>query len=274
MNNSHQFSSSRIQEFQQKILQWYKENGRHDLNFRKTTNPYHIHISEIMLSQTQVSRVEKYFKEWIEEYSTFEDVAQATNMELLQQWQGLGYNSRVLNFKKACEQIIEEYNSQYPTSKDELMKLRGVGSYVASAICAFAYNQDIAVVDTNIRRILIHEGFANEDMSQKELEEVAQSLVLKGKGREWTNALMDYGALVLSAKKTNVQSLSKQGKFVGSSRYIRSFIVKECLKNSSCSIERIEEECQKYHLDCSKIIDKMVLEKTIYIDSGEIYIKN
>lgn len=265
---------SKIQQFQQKILNFYEKEGRHNLSFRKTKNPYYIHISEIMLSQTQVSRVEKYFTTWIETYPTLKDVVEAKNEELLQHWQGLGYNSRVLNFKEACTQILEEFNGEYPISKEELMKLKGVGSYVASAICAFAFNQDIGVVDTNIRRILIHEGFASENMSAKELEEIAQQLVPKGKGRDWNNALMDYGALKLTASKSGVKSLGGQSKFVGSSRYIRSFIVKECLHTSSCSIEKVKQECLKYHQNYDEIVEKMIVQNIIYIQGDEIRIKN
>lgn len=263
----------KIQEFQEKILNFYKEHGRHNLSFRQTTNPYHIHISEIMLSQTQVSRVEKYFTTWIEEFPTPKDVVDATNEELLKMWQGLGFNSRVLNFKKACRQLIEEYDNEYPTTKTELMKLKGVGSYVASAICAFAYNQDIGVVDTNIRRILIHEGFAQEDTPTNDLEDIAQKLVPKEKGRDWNNALMDYGALKITATKSNIKSIGKQGKFVGSSRYIRSFIVKECLKNSFCEINKVEEECSKYSLNSLEIIDKMIIQNIVQREDDILKIK-
>ncbi|MCH8519946.1 MAG: Fe-S cluster assembly protein HesB [Nanoarchaeota archaeon] len=267
-------SASTIKEFQDKIFRFYDELGRHNLSFRQTKNPYHIHISEIMLSQTQVSRVEKYFNTWIETFPTPQDVIKTSNEELLQLWQGLGYNSRVLNFKEACRQIIEEFKGEYPTSKEELMKLKGVGSYVASAICAFSYNQDIGVVDTNIRRILIYEGFANEHTPIKKLEEIAQQLVPKGRGREWNNALMDYGALKLTAQKSSVKSLGSQGKFIGSPRYIRSFIVKECLHNSQCSIQKVKEECLKYQLSYDDIIEKMIVQKIIYTQGDSIKIKN
>ncbi|MFT4244068.1 MAG: Fe-S cluster assembly protein HesB [Candidatus Woesearchaeota archaeon] len=269
-----EISSSKIQQFQQKILEFYEKEGRHNLSFRQTTNPYHIHISEIMLSQTQVNRVEKYFTTWIETYPTLKDVVNAKNEKLLQHWQGLGYNSRVLHFKEACTQILEKFNGEYPTSKDDLEKLKGVGSYVASAICAFAFNQDIGVVDTNIRRILIYEGFASESMSTKELEETAQQIVPKGKGRDWNNALMDYGALKLTALKSGVKSLGHQSKFVGSSRYIRSFIVKECLHASCCSIEKAKQECLKYYQNYDEIIEKMIVQNIVYIEGDEIRIKN
>ena len=258
--------------FQNKILNWYYENGRHHLSFRKSQNSYHVHISEIMLSQTQVDRVEKYFQKWIEKYPTPKDVVQASKSELLHMWQGLGYNSRVLNFQIACSQICEEFRGEYPKTKDELMTLKGVGPYVASAICAFAYNQDIGVVDTNIRRILIYEGFATEDMKTKELEEIAQNLVPKSKGREWTNALMDYGALELTAKKAGIKSVGKQRKFVGSTRFIRSFIVKECLTNGSILIEDVEKECKKYNLNVNEIVEKMIKEGVVVEEEGVLRI--
>lgn len=270
MKNEDIFSKKKVEEFQDEILNFYYESGRHHLNFRQDKNPYFVHISEIMLSQTQVDRVEKYFEKWIEKYPTIQDVANSTKTELLQMWQGLGYNSRVLNFKQACQQLIEEFNGKYPKDKKELMKLKGVGPYVASAICAFSFNQTIGVVDTNVRRILIYFNFANENMKTKELEEVAQKLVPKDLGKDWTNALMDYGALKLTAKKSGIKSISKQGKFIGSSRYIRSFIIKECLKNQTISISDIELECRKYNLNYEDIISKLEKEKIIQILSNKI----
>lgn len=272
MNKIDVFSEEYVKEFQDEILSFYYEHGRHHLNFRQDKNPYFVHISEIMLSQTQVDRVEKYFSKWIQNYPTLKDVAKSSKTDLLQMWQGLGYNSRVLNFQVACQQLLEEFGSKYPLDKKELMKLKGVGTYVASAICAFSDNQTIGVVDTNVRRILIHFNFATEDMKIKELEEIAQKLVPKGKGRDWTNALMDYGALKLTAKKSGIKSVGKQGKFVGSTRYIRSLIMKECLKNGFCNMDSIEIECEKYSLNSQEIVDKMIKEGIIFEEKNNIYL--
>ena len=261
-----EFDSERVCAFQREIMDFYEEFGRHDLLFRKTSDPFLVHISEVMLSQTQVGRVEEFFERWVERFSGVGDVVSASRVELLEFWQGLGYNSRVLNFQVACGQVVEEFSGVYPRSKGELMRLKGVGPYVASAICAFAFNLDVGVVDTNVRRILIHFGFADEGMKQRELEEVAFAVCLKGRARDWNNALMDYGALKLTARRSGVGSVSKQGRFVGSSRYVRSLIVKRCLAVSCCLFADVEGECLKYGLELRGIVEKLEREGVVEVD--------
>lgn len=269
MNN---FSSKYIKEFQDEILNFYYENGRHNLSIRESSNPYQIHVSEIMSSQTQIERVEKYFKKWIQRYPTPQDVAYESNSELLKLWQGLGYNSRVLNLKEACKQIVEEFDNHYPQNELELQKLKGVGPYVASAILSFAYNQEVGVVDTNIRRILIHFKFISETTKSKDIQKIAKELCPKGKSKEWNNALMDYGALKLTAKKSGIKPIGKQGKFLGSSRYIRSLIVKECLRNNFILVSKVENECKKFQLNSDMIIKKLQKESVIKIETNKIYL--
>jgi A/G-specific adenine glycosylase len=269
VSNKH---SADVKKFQQEVLDFYANNGRFDLPFRRTTNPYHIHISEIMLSQTQVARVVGYYHKFITRFPDAESVANASNIELLEYWQGLGYNSRVLNFKTACKQLLEDFSGTYPRTDKELQLLKGVGPYVASAILAFAFNINAGVVDTNIRRILIHYGFITPNTTIKEVQQIAKQLTPEGKAREWNNALMDFGALHLTAQKTGIKSLGKQGKFVGSTRYIRSFIIRTCLQNGSCNIAEVEKLCKKYQHNAQDIIDKLLAEQIIYCKSHILYI--
>ena len=267
---SKSFSKSYIKAFQDEILQFYYEYGRHHLSIRKTTNPYYIHVSEVMSSQTQIERVEDYFNSWISKFPTAKDVAYTNNTQLLELWQGLGYNSRALHLKEACRQICEEFNNEYPQEEYQLQQLKGVGPYVSCAILCFAFNINCGVVDTNIRRILIHFKFIDEKTSLKDIQIIAKQLCPKNKAREWNNALMDYGALYLTAKKSGIKSLGKQGKFIGSTRYIRSLIIKECLKNSSCPITTISKECEIYNLDVINIISKLEKENVIIIKDDKI----
>jgi A/G-specific adenine glycosylase len=215
-----------------------RATNRRDLPWRKTTDPYKIWISETMLCQTQVSRVITYFNNWMKLFPTVEILAQATNTEVLSARSGLGYNSRGLRVKQAAEKIVNIsviarneaiHNSQdidchvvvppsrndtpFPTTYEDLIALPGVGDYVANAILAFAYNEDVSVIDTNIRRILIHQFDLDEKTSLKDLKIVALEILPRGYAREWYNALMDYGALELTAKRSGIRPTTRQSKF-------------------------------------------------------------
>jgi A/G-specific adenine glycosylase len=276
----------KVEEIQEKILDFYNSNKR-DLPWRHTQNPYYIHLSEIMLQQTQVSRVIEYYNKFTSIYPTLESMAQAPKPELLSNWQGLGYNNRILRLQKTAQIIQKEYKREYPQIQKELEKLPGIGSYTSGAILSFAFNQESKVVDTNIRRILIHEFNLDEEIKQKELEEIAQIITPKGKAREWNNALMDYGALELSAKKTKIKSKGKQSKFIGSTRWVRSQILKQLLEQqetqdgykngdeievSGINIEEVREKYVDYDLD--SILEKMQKDDLIIIKENMIHIAN
>ncbi len=252
-----------ISAFQEEVFTFYHEHGRHELSFRQTQDPYHIHLSEIMLSQTQVSRVETYFCDWLEVFPSLADIAHASTTELLTHWQGLGYNSRVLHFQHACQIILTKHRGIYPKNEAQLLALKGVGPYVASAILAFAFNINVGVVDTNIRRILLYYGFIDEHTPTKKIQQIAQSLTPLGRAREWNNALMDFGALKLTAKSTGIASLSKQGKFAGSTREVRSFIVKSCVSQGYCTVAQVEQFCQINAHNSEAIIQKLIGENII-----------
>lgn len=259
----------KIIEFQKKILDWYQKHKR-DLPWRNTTNPYYIHISEIMLQQTQVSRVIGYFNDFIKKYPKIQDLARASKSEILKSWQGLGYNNRVIRLQESSKKILQNYHGKYPQDQKELQKLPGVGSYTSGAILSFAFNITSKVVDTNIRRILIHELQLDETISQKELEEIAYYVTPQGKAREWNNALMDYGALEFTAKKSNIKPKSKQSKFVGSTRWVRSQIIKQLLEQQEIDIKKLETRFHEYNI--KEILDKMQKDQLIQVENTNVYI--
>ena len=157
-----------------------RESHRRDLPRRHTTDPYRIWISESMLAQTQVSRVINYYKVWMRNYPNIQSLAQLSKKEILAAWSGLGYNNRALRLLEAAQDIVSYQRNtgkDFPDSYSTLIALPGVGDYTASAICAFAYNQDIAVVDTNIRRILIHHFNMSESASLAEYKAKALAIL-------------------------------------------------------------------------------------------------
>lgn len=182
---------------QKKLLKWYETFGRHDLPWRKTDNIYHIYLSEIMLQQTQVSRVEEeYYPQFLAKFPTLQSLAQAQLSEVLASWSGLGYYSRARNLH-ATAKIVSE---GFPRDLKELVKLPGIGRYTASAICSFGYQQNVPVVDTNIARV-IKRVFALLDPIEKEVWEKAELLLNPKAPREHNLALMDLGSMICVPKK-------------------------------------------------------------------------
>lgn len=223
-------SPEAVKSFHKKIFTFYKERGRHDLPWRKTTNRYHILVSEIMLQQTQVDRVIPKYNAWITRFTTPSALAAAPLKDILDLWSGLGYNSRAKRLQDAAKRVVEQFAGSVPQSSEQLLTLPGIGPYTSRSVLIFADNQDLATVDTNIRRIFIDEFKLEESISDKELFELAELVLPKGKSCDWHNALMDYGATFLTARKTGIKSKSTRSTFSGSRRQIRGEIIRQLLE--------------------------------------------
>jgi len=181
-----------------KLISWYNVNKR-DLPWRKTTDPYRIWISEIILQQTRVAQGYNYYVNFIQRFPTVAVLAQAEEDEVLKYWQGLGYYSRARNLHKAAKQIINSFNGVFPTNHSDILTLSGVGEYTAAAICSFAYNQPYAVVDGNVYRVLSRlfgiETPIDSAKGKKEFAELAQQLLNKKQPASHNQAIMEFGAL-------------------------------------------------------------------------------
>lgn len=218
-------STRRIASFQKKILIWWNMNRR-DLPWRHTRDPYKIMVSEVMLQQTQVSRVLAKYTEFIEVFPTVKSLAQARPAHVLRIWKGMGYNRRALYLQRAAKVIVGEYHGKFPVSERELVKLPGLGIYTARALLVFAYQQEVPLVDTNIRQIIIHFFFKDQPQKESAVEVVARQLVPIGKSWEWHQALMDYGALELQKVNGKRKTFIKNVKpFKESNRYYRGRII-------------------------------------------------
>ena len=209
----------KIISLQTTVMTRRKENKR-PLPRRETTDPYAVFISEYMLQQTQVSRVISKYHQFLAEVPDRQTLANLPKSDLLILRSGLGYNSRALRMQAAAQQIVTQYDSRIPTDRKTLQTLPGIGAYMSASLLAFVYNLDVPVIDINIKRVLITMLDLDYSMGQKQLETIAQEAIPTGQSRDWHNALMDYGALVLTASKTGIQS-PKQSKFKGSRRRVR-----------------------------------------------------
>lgn len=226
---------------QKNILSWYAKHGR-KLPRRVTQDPYAIHISEVMLQQTQAERVIPYYAQWMKDFPDYTTLAKASKSELLRHRSWLGFNSRALRLQQCAQEIVKTYRTKLPRDRVALQKLPGIGPYTSAAIVAFARNLPVPVIDTNIRRVLIFLFKLSETITAKELEDFASKIIPSGHSRDWHNALMDQWALVLTARKTKIKPLSKQSKFEGSDRQVRGWIVKKIVKQKTLNIKEIQEE--------------------------------
>jgi A/G-specific adenine glycosylase len=186
------------------LLSWFAANAR-DLPWRRTRDPYAILVSEVMLQQTQVDRVIPYYERWLEQFPDVTAMAYAATADVITAWAGLGYNRRAVNLQRTARFVVEECVGVFPSDVEQLLALPGVGPYTAGAIAAFAFERDTAFIDTNMRRVLHRVAFGPDVPDQlrhdREVIPVARQLVPPGRGWEWNQALIEFGALQCTARK-------------------------------------------------------------------------
>ena len=233
----------RIRAFQRKILRFYERHGRH-LLFRLTDNPYKITVAEIMLQQTQVDRVLPFYQHWIKKWPNWEALARASDRELLAMWSGLGYNRRARYLGRLARIVISDYNGKLPDDPGVLIKLPGIGPYTSRAIPILAFDRPLAAVDTNVRRVLIHEFGLPGTITNRELEGFALQLVPPRRARDWLNALMDYSRLALPRRMPHISPASRPSRFAGSRRQIRGEIIRRLTARSRTTVAAVAR-----HLD-------------------------
>lgn len=195
-----------MMQFSKTLIEWYLQNKR-DLPWRKTIDPYHIWLSEIMLQQTRVAQGLPYFLKFTEAFPTVFDLANAPEEQVLKLWQGLGYYSRARNLHAAAKCIAFEMRGIFPGSYMELKKLKGVGDYTAAAIASIAYGEPVPVVDGNVYRVLSRYFGVQTDISsfaaKNEFTKLAASLLPKKEASAFNQAMMEFGALQCVPKSPN-----------------------------------------------------------------------
>lgn len=273
-------SSKKKDSFKKIVLDFYSVNKRETLPWRKNISAYQVWISEIMLQQTQVDRVIPFFKNWMKQFPTVQKLAQAPQTEVLRLWKGLGYNSRALRIKKTAEIIIRDYKGIFPKKYSEILKLPGIGPYTAGAISAFAYNEPITMIETNIRRVYIHHFFHDTtNVHDRDLTPLIIETMDVNNPREWFWALMDYGAY-LGKTIPNPNKKSRhyvvQKKFKGSDREIRGKILAVLLESKKISLESLNKKMKEVSGDSDRIeriVSIMEREEFLEIKSGKVFLK-
>jgi A/G-specific adenine glycosylase len=190
--------------FRRKLLHWYDLNGR-TLPWRETSDPYHILVSEIMLQQTQVDRVLPKYHEWLGKYPSFEALAEAPENEVTNTWYPLGYNIRPKRLQAIAREAVASYGGKLPSDETTLLSFKGIGEYTAGAIRSFAFRQRAAILDTNVARVLfrvfIGRGQPKAHATKRQLWSISASLVPQGRAFDFNQALMDFGAMLCTARK-------------------------------------------------------------------------
>ena len=233
-----------IPEFQRLILDWGRDHRR-EMPWRSTRDPYKILVSEVMLQQTQVSRVLPKYEAFLREFPMLEALADASQSNLLRTWQGLGYWNRALRLRDAARMVINEYDGKFPQDPATLMTLPGVGPYTAGAVACFAFGSAEPFLDTNIRRVYLFFFFpGQDDVPDSRIMEIARKAVWLDDPREWGYALFDYGAIELRDRAINRRSrhYARQTAFEGSFRSFRTQALRHVLAQDGASLSREELE--------------------------------
>lgn len=188
-----------FRQIHQALLSWFSEAAR-DLPWRRVRDPYHILVAEVMLQQTQVDRVLPKYEAFLERFPTLRALAEAPTADVIRMWAGLGYNRRAVNLQRTAREIVERYGGVFPRDVATLVTLPGIGPYTAGAIACFAFEQDVAFMDTNIRRV-IRRVFTDpaEMVAERTLLELAQAALPVGHSWAWNQALMELGSLICTA---------------------------------------------------------------------------
>lgn len=189
--------------FRRRLLAWYRRNGR-DLPWRKTRNPYHVLVSEIMLQQTQVDRVLPKYQEWLERYPSFEVLADAPVGDAVKTWYPLGYNIRPRRLHAIARESVARHGGQLPSDEETLLAFKGIGEYTAGAVRSFAFGQRAAILDTNVARVLfrifVARGDAKAHAARRRLWALSRAVLPHRHVYDFNQALMDFGATVCSAR--------------------------------------------------------------------------
>ena len=190
--------------FRRRLLQWYRRHAR-DLPWRRTRDPYHILVSEIMLQQTQVDRVLPKYHEWLEKFPSLAALAEAAESDVTSTWRPLGYNIRPRRLHAIARESVARYGGELPSDEETLLSFKGIGAYTAGAVRSFAFGQRAAILDTNVARVLfrvfVGRGDPKSHAMRRHLWDVSRTVLPQRHVFDFNQALMDFGATLCTARK-------------------------------------------------------------------------
>ncbi len=228
--------------FRAKVRAHYRTHGR-SMPWRETRDPYRILVSEVMLQQTQVDRVRAIYGTFLDAFPDVDALASAPLERVLAAWQGLGYNRRAVALHRIARILVQAHRGRVPDDAASLVALPGIGAATAASIRAFAFDAPVVFIETNIRRVFIHEFFpAREAVPDAELLPLVAAALDARSAREWYYALMDYGAaLAQQVVNPNRRSrgYTRQSRFEGSDRQVRGAIVRALVGGSALTVSAV-----------------------------------
>jgi len=255
-----------ITQFQKLIYHYYQAHER-IFSWRHTNNPYHVLVSEIMLQQTQTQRVAQKYPEFIAQFPTVTDLAKASFKDVLSAWQGLGYNRRAQALHSIAQELVTIHEGKLPDNPIILATFKGIGPNTAGSLCAFAYNKPVTFIETNIRAVFIHCFYHDHlHINDKLLLPLIEQTVDRDNPRIWYYALMDYGVMLKKKfKNPNKKSAhyTKQSRFEGSKRQIRSRILKLVLQQTTVTTQEIQKRLALEEEVIETILAELEKEKLI-----------
>lgn len=256
-----------VDSFQHIIYSYFDHFGR-DFAWRRAHDPYHIVVSEIMLQQTQTSRVMGKFERFIELFPSFEHLAQADWRDVLAAWQGLGYSRRAKALYAIAHTVVAGHAGQLPDDEMVLQTFPGIGPATAASICAFAFNKPTVFIETNIRSVFLHFFFSatGNVVNDKEIVPLVAQMLDTKNPRLWYYALMDYGvALKRLYPELNKKSAhyARQSKFEGSDRQVRGRILKALVAHSQLTMNQLVAVVDRDCARVERIVQQLMAEKFI-----------
>jgi A/G-specific adenine glycosylase len=253
--------AGRVAAIRRAILHWYRAHGR-DLPWRTTTDPYAILVSEVMLQQTQVDRVEPRFRAFLRRFPTFRMLADATLGDVLREWSGLGYNGRAKRLWECARTVVRDHRGRLPRDTDTLKRMPGIGAYTAGAVAAFAFEARAACVDVNVGRVLTRSIDGVDRVTSARAWQLAEAALPRGPSAAWTHALMDVGSkfcratphcaecpvrkscrfIAIGAQRSLRPSATRKERFSKSRRYFRGLVVKTLTRTPSLNCLKLGEQ--------------------------------
>jgi A/G-specific adenine glycosylase len=231
-----------MKSFRRVVYDYYKGHRR-DMPWRDTTDPYRILVSEIMLQQTQVSRVLDKYAQFIAAFPTLRSLSEARLSQILAVWQGLGYNRRALFLQTLAKKIVALYGGEIPSDRAVLKTLPGIGDATAGSICAFAFDQPVVFIETNIRSVFIRHFFkSGVQVCDDQILPLVEKTLDTKHPRQWYYALMDYGAhlkSIMPNPSRKSRHYTRQSRFEGSDRQIRGRLLRVLLQTSPISLQQL-----------------------------------
>ena len=254
---------SDLQALQDTVWEYYRLNAR-EMPWRNDPSPYNVVVSEIMLQQTQVSRVTPKYLHFMALFPDWYALAGATSSQVLAAWQGLGYNRRALNLHATAKIVAEQHRGILPDDPQVLQTLPGIGPNTAGSIVAFAYDVPVVFIETNIRRVFIFHLFPEvESVTDKQLMPHIKTALDTEHPRQWYYALMDYGSyLAKLVPNPNRQSshYARQSKFEGSHRQVRGAVVRLLLQHRDLSLQQLAEMTETAPLKLLAALEQLIAE--------------